>query len=75
MDNLESLLGIRIMDGVANARITELCGVMKAVDERTDKGALRWFGHIERMEKDGNAKRIYIGGCAGSQLLGKPQKR
>ena len=33
MDNLRGLLGIRRMDKVQNARISQLCGVAKGVDE------------------------------------------
>ena len=50
MDNLRGLLGIRRMDKVPNARIRQLCGVTKDVDEKIDEGVLRWFGHVERME-------------------------
>ena len=39
MDNLRGLLGIRSMDKVPNARIRELCGVRKGLDERIDEGA------------------------------------
>ena len=46
MDNLRGLLGIRRMDKVPNARIRELCGVTKGVDEKIDEGVLRWFGHV-----------------------------
>ena len=42
MDKLRDLLGIRRMDIVPNARIRELCGVTKEVDERIDEGVLRW---------------------------------
>ena len=50
MDNLRGLLGISIrrMDQVLNARIRQLCGVTKGVNEKID-GVLRWFGHVERM--------------------------
>ena len=41
MDNLRGLLGIRRMDRVPNARIRELCGVRKGLDERIDEGVLR----------------------------------
>ena len=33
IDNLRGLLGFRRMDGVPNARVTELCGVKKGLDE------------------------------------------
>ena len=75
MDNLRGLLGIRRMDKVPNARIRHLCGVTKGVDEKIDEGALRWFGHVERMENDMIAKSVYEGECAGSRSDCKPQKR
>ena len=55
--------------------MNELCGVKKGLDERIDKGLLRWFRYVERMEKDRNAKRVYGGECAGSRSLGRPRKR
>ena len=30
---------------------------------------------MERMERDKIAKRVYVGGCAGSRLVGRPWKR
>ena len=48
------------MDRVRNARIRELCGVTKGVDEMIDEGILRWFGHVARMENDRIAKRVYV---------------
>ena len=58
MDNLRGLLGIRRMYRVPNARIRELCGVMKGLIERIDEGELRWLVHVERMESDRIAKRV-----------------
>ena len=63
MDNLRGFLGIRRMDRVSNARIRELCRVKKGLDKRIDEGVLRWFGHIESMERDRIAKRVYVGMC------------
>ena len=63
MENLRGLLGIRKMDKVTNARIRELYGVKKSIDKR--KGVLRWFGHVERMENDMIAKRVYVREFAG----------
>ena len=72
-DNL-SLLGIRRMERVPNARIRELCGVTKGVDEKIAEDVLRWFGHVERIENDMIVKRVYVGECAGSRL-GRLRKR
>ena len=55
------------------AKIKELCGVIK--DKRIDGGVLRWFGHVERMERDMIIKRIYVGVCAGSRSVSRPRKR
>ena len=60
MDNPRGLLGIRRMDRVPNAQIRELCIVNKGLDERIDEGILRWFTHVERMERDRTAKRVYV---------------
>ena len=75
MDNLRGLLGIRRMDRIPNGRIRELCGVRKVLDERIDESVLRWFGHVERMERDRIAKRVYAEECAGSRSVGRPRKR
>ena len=36
----------------------------KGLDEKIDEGIVRWFGHVERMENDLIAKRVYVGECA-----------
>ena len=46
-----------------------------ANSSKTDESVLLWFGHVERMENDRNAKRVYVGECAGSHSVGRPQKR
>ena len=57
-----------------NLRIRQLCGVTKGV-EKIDEGVLRCFSHVERMESDRIAKRVYVGEHAGSCSLGRPRKR
>ena len=75
MDNLRELLGIRRMDGILNAWIRELCGVKKSLDERIDESVLRRFEHVDRMERDSIAKRVYVEEVAGSRSVGRPGKR
>ena len=36
---------------------------------------LRWFGHVEGMENDKIAKRVYVGECASTRSVYKPAKR
>ena len=74
-DKLKGLLGIRRMDKVPNTQIRELCGVRKGLDERIDEGVFRWFSHVERMEIDRIAKRVYLGECVGNRSVGRPRKR
>ena len=75
MDNIRRLLGIRRMDMVPNSCIRELCGVKKGIDERIYEGVLRWFGHVEKMESDRIAKKVYVRECAGSRSVGRSRKR
>ena len=75
MNNLRGLLGVRRMDRVLNAQIRELCIVKKGLDEKIDEGVFWWFSHLERMERDRSAKRVYVGMCAGNYSVGRPQKR
>ena len=75
MDNLRGLLGIRRLGRFPNARIRELCGMRKDIDERIDKDVLRWFGHVERTEIYRIAKRVYAGECTGNRSVGRSRKR
>ena len=74
MDNLRGLMGIRRMDKVPNPRIRQLCRVTKSGDEKVNEGALRWFGHVKRMDNR-IAKRVYIRECAGSRSVCRKRKR
>ena len=49
--------GIRRMDNVPNARIRQLCVVVKGVNEKIDEDVLQWFSHVKRMENGSSAKR------------------
>ena len=66
IDNLRGLLGIRRIDKVLNVRIRKLFGMMKGIDKRIVEGVLWWLGHVERIENERIAKRLYIGECTGS---------
>ena len=40
----------------------------------SDEGALRLFDHVERMENDRIAKRVYVRECASSHSVGRSRK-
>ena len=62
------------MDKALNAWIRELCREMMDLDERID-GVFRLFSHVERIENDRVAERVYVGECAGICSVGKPRSR
>ena len=45
--------------------------MMKVVEVRIDEGVIRWFDHLERMDNDRIAKKVYVGESAGSRSLGR----
>ena len=47
----------------------------KGVDERIDEDVFRWSGHVERMETDRIAMRVYVGECACIRYVGRLRKR
>ena len=67
-------MGIRKMDTIPNARIRQLCGETKGVNEKIG-GDLRWFGHVERMENDRIAKRVYVGELTVKRGVRRSRKR
>ena len=40
-----------------------------------DEVVLWWSGHVERMENNRIAKRVYVGECAGSHTVDWKQER
>ena len=43
----------------------------KGLEERIDEGVLRWFGYVERTERDEIAKRVYVGECPRTRSVGR----
>ena len=74
VDWIWKLLGIKRMDKVPNAQIREWCGMVKGVDERNEEDVLHWLSHVERIENDRIAKRLYAGEFEGSSSAGQPRK-
>ena len=46
----------------------------KGLDERIEEDVLHWFSHVERMENDRIAKRVYVGENVDGHSAGHPRK-
>ena len=71
----QGLLGIRRMDKVPNARIRQLFGVTKGVDEKID---MKMFSYSSDMWKEWGMTGLLRGSmqeCAGSCSVGIRRKR
>ena len=67
MKCLRSVYGITVMD-----RIRGEVGGMSDMAGRVGNCVLRWFGHVERMDGERMAKRIYDSGVEGRRGRGRP---
>ena len=47
----------------------------KSLDERIDEDVLWRFGHVEMMERDMIAVRVYVGECASKSSMDRQRKR
>ena len=45
-----------------------------SLSQRIYQGALRWFGHVERMGDERMAKRVYESYVRGVRRRGRPRK-
>ena len=58
------------MDRIKNDVIRGEVGVMRDLAGRVENCVLRWFGHVERMDGERMAKRIYGSGVEGRRGRG-----
>ena len=66
---------IRAIQMHSNAWIRELRGVTKGWTKGLMKGVFQRFRHVERMENDKIAKKVYVGEWVGSRSVDRSQKR
>ncbi|GBP70680.1 hypothetical protein EVAR_88855_1 [Eumeta japonica] len=59
MRSLRSMCGVSRKDRCRNSDVRERCGLKEDVVTRVERGMLRWFGHLERMNESRLTKQIY----------------
>ena len=57
---LKSLVGVSRMDRVRNEEVCRKPGIERELANRADRGVLRWFGHVERMDEYRVARRVLM---------------
>ncbi|GBP67906.1 hypothetical protein EVAR_38374_1 [Eumeta japonica] len=59
MRSLRRMYGVFWKDRYRNSIVKERCGLQEDVVIRVERGILRWFGHLERMNESRLTKQIY----------------
>ncbi|GBP77516.1 hypothetical protein EVAR_98969_1 [Eumeta japonica] len=66
MRSLRSMCGMSHKDRCRNSDVRERCGLKEDVVARAERGMLRWFGHLERVNESRLTKQIYrVNVCDG----------
>ena len=65
---------MRNIKRVRNEEIRRICRKKVSVGERMDQNVLRWLGHVERMEDDRLARKVYELEVQGPRCRGRPRK-
>lgn len=61
MNDLRGMLDVRTIDKMRKDYIRKMCDVKKKVNEKINASILRWFEHMERMDKCRHVKWLYRG--------------
>ncbi|CAG9134602.1 unnamed protein product [Plutella xylostella] len=75
MRSLRSMCGLKLNDRIRNSVIRDRVGVKEDVVTKIEKGMLRWFGHIERMDERRLTKEIYCAEMYGCVGRGRPRRK
>ncbi|KAL7648515.1 UNVERIFIED_CONTAM: hypothetical protein RMT77_000421 [Armadillidium vulgare] len=74
MKVLRLIAGVTRMDRVRNENVRAGLGVESVLD-LVERGQLRWFGHMKRMNEDRYARRFYEWRPEGRRGVGRPRMR
>ncbi|KAI5644163.1 reverse transcriptase (RNA-dependent DNA polymerase) domain-containing protein [Phthorimaea operculella] len=74
MRALRSMIGVKLSDRIRNSVIRERCGIKEDIVTGIEKGMLRWFGHVERMNERRLTKKVYMASVDGNVGRGRPRR-
>ena len=73
MKCLGSLVGVLRMDIVSNEEVRRRALIEMELASRADQRALRWFGHVDRMDLYRKARRVLMAEVSGGRLQVEPK--
>ena len=69
---LRNLFGVLRMYRVRNEEVVRRAGIERELPSRVDQRVLRWFGHVERMDKYRLVRRVLMAEESGGRVQGRP---
>ncbi|GBP04784.1 hypothetical protein EVAR_3717_1 [Eumeta japonica] len=69
MRSVRSIYGEPLKDICRNSDVRQRCGLKEEVVTRVERGMLRWFGHLERMNESRLIKPIYRANMCDGKLM------
>ena len=73
MKCLRSMTGVSRLDRVRNEVVRARTGMRRELAVRVDMNALRWFGHVERMDSERLLKKVMNAKVDGRSARGRPR--
>ena len=61
------------MGRVRNQEVRRRAGIEKELASRADQRVLKWFGHVESMDKYRMARRVLMAEESGGRVRGRPR--
>ena len=61
------------MDRVWNEEVLRRAGIERQLASRADQRVLRWFAHVDRMDKYHMARRVLMAEVSGGRVRGRPR--
>ncbi|KAJ2951368.1 hypothetical protein O0L34_g13509 [Tuta absoluta] len=74
MRAFRSMIDVKLSDRIRNSVIRERCGIKEDIVTGVEKGMLRWFGHVERMNERRLTKQVYMASVDGNVGRGRPRR-
>ena len=73
MKCLKSLVEVSQIDRLRNEEVCRRAGIDTELTCRADQRVLRWFGHVERMDKYRVDRRVLMAEVSGGWVRGRPR--